>query len=498
MSRPTAHSYPSYTRHTPFQEVDNIKDVKRYLNVTTIASNGLLVVKRNEPLVPTRECIIVPRQVLNGLLSTLHVHLSHPSTHQLKMVTQRYLFALDMDKAVDHVTTSCHHCASLSTVPTTVVKQSTNPPPETVGISFAADVIKRAKEFILVLRECVTSYTVSTLLPNERHETLRDTLISLCINCDHWAVRLLLYQLTPASCFIALDNDSVLHDHRIVLEIGRVKNRNKKPVVKRAVQELGLELLRQDPHGGPVFPAALSVATATLNSRIRSRGLSAREMWTQRDQFSNIQIPLSYYDLISQQQSPRKANHPSSENSKDPLAQVVSSPSVAIGDLVYLYCDRNKFRGRDRYLVTAIDGAWCWIRKFVGSQLRSIAYRIKKAECYKEPIDASPFLPYHMSSARFDTDDEHDTSLPPASPPQTPTAPPTPTRPLYRTTEDALPPPTPPPVPAALSTLPSHLDTDANLTSLPFPCNQTGQDVVPKRPTRTHRTPQYLEDFVSY
>ena len=51
-----------------------------------------------------------------------------------------------------------------------------------MGISFAADVIKRAKQFIIVLRECVTSYTVSSLLPDERHDTLRDALISLCIN----------------------------------------------------------------------------------------------------------------------------------------------------------------------------------------------------------------------------------------------------------------------------------------------------------------------------
>ena len=156
----------------PSKKLTNIKDVKGYLRVATIASDGLLVVIHNEPLVPTRECIIVPRQVLDGVLSALHTHLmiSHPSSHQLKMVT---LFALDMDKAVDRVTTSSHHCASLRTVPTTVVKQSTNPPPETVGISFAADVMKRAKQFILVLRECATSYTVSTLLPNERHATRR-------------------------------------------------------------------------------------------------------------------------------------------------------------------------------------------------------------------------------------------------------------------------------------------------------------------------------------
>ena len=88
-----------------------------------------------------------------------------------------------MDKAVDRVTTSSHQCASLRTVPTTVVKQSTNPPPETVGISFAADVIKRAKQFILVLRECVTSYTVSSLLPEEEW-TSSHSALPLCFFQD--------------------------------------------------------------------------------------------------------------------------------------------------------------------------------------------------------------------------------------------------------------------------------------------------------------------------
>ena len=91
---------------------------------------GLLVVKRNEPLVPTRECIIVPRQVLDSLLSALHFYLSH----QL-MVTQRYLFAVVIDNAVDRVTTSYKLRALLRTAPTTVIKQSTNLPPETVGIN---------------------------------------------------------------------------------------------------------------------------------------------------------------------------------------------------------------------------------------------------------------------------------------------------------------------------------------------------------------------------
>ena len=122
---------------------------------------------------------------------------------------------------------------------------------------------------------------------------------------------------------------------------------------------------------------------------------------------------------------------------------MASSPLIAVGYLVYLYCDRNKSRGRNRYLVTSTDGAWCQVTKFVGSQLRSTTFRIRKAEFYKVPMKASPSLPHHISSAPFDTDDDDDTLLPPASPPQIPTAPPTPTSQLYQTT-DASPPRTPP------------------------------------------------------
>ena len=65
----------------------------------------------------------------------------------------------------------------------------------------------------------------------------------------------------PPGCFKALDNDSAYHDHRIFLEIVRVRNQNKNPAAERAVRELELELPRQDPHGGPVSPVVISVAT---------------------------------------------------------------------------------------------------------------------------------------------------------------------------------------------------------------------------------------------
>ena len=165
----------------PSKKLTNVKDVKRYLNVATIAKDGLLVVKRDEPFTRSRECIIVPRQVLDGLLTALHIQLSHPSSHQLKMVTKRYLFALDMDKAIERVVRSCSSCAALSQTPQACIEQSSCEPPDAVGISFAADVLKRSSQLILVLRESVTSYTSTMVIEDERHHTLRDTLVRLCI-----------------------------------------------------------------------------------------------------------------------------------------------------------------------------------------------------------------------------------------------------------------------------------------------------------------------------
>ena len=92
---------------------------------------------------------------------------------------RRHFYALDLSGAVDRVSSSCHTCASL---PRAVSAQSSDDPPEVVGQTFAADVIRRQRQCILVLRECTSSYTASCLIPDEKHHTLRDGLARLCID----------------------------------------------------------------------------------------------------------------------------------------------------------------------------------------------------------------------------------------------------------------------------------------------------------------------------
>ena len=153
----------------PSKNITNIKDLKRYLNVATIAKDGLLVVHRQPPLSPSNDLIIVPRTVLDGLVTALHIKLDHPpSKRQLQLVMKRQFYALDMPQVIDHVCETCHTCASLRKLPETLTKHTSENPPDIVGVSFAADVLRRGKQVVLVLRETTTSYTSASIIPDEK------------------------------------------------------------------------------------------------------------------------------------------------------------------------------------------------------------------------------------------------------------------------------------------------------------------------------------------
>ena len=84
----------------------------------------------------------------------------------------------------------------------------------------------------------------------------------------------------------------------------------------KAVEELGNEILRISPEGGPISQTTLAVATSLCNSRVRRDGLSSLELWTQRDQITGDQLPISDTEVIKNQNDSRNKNHISSAKSK--------------------------------------------------------------------------------------------------------------------------------------------------------------------------------------
>ena len=162
----------------------------------------------------------------------------------------------------------------------------------------------------------------------------------------------------------SLKADNILTRSNIKIELGRILNKNKNPVVDKAIRELVRELLILNPIGGTISPAQLSQAIANLNCRYRKSGLSAHELWTQRDQITNEQLPISDREVILQQYHTRIQNHPHSQKSKAHGEPPHPTPKVQVGSLVFTYSDRNKLFARMRYLVTSVKGNNLKLRKF--------------------------------------------------------------------------------------------------------------------------------------
>lgn len=474
----------------PSKKLTNIKDIKRYLGVATIAKDGLLIVKYSDPLQPPRECIIIPRQIIDGVVTALHLKLNHPSTHQLKKVLHRYFYALDFDKIIEKISSSCHQCLALKQTPTVRVEQSSSEPPEVIGIAYAADVMRRERQAILVVRECVSSYTQACHIEDEKSCTLRDALVRLCVGMCPLDGPKCVIRVDPAPGFSSLVNDPLLSQNRLSIEIGRIKNINKNPVAEKAIQELELEILKIDPSRGPISTTSLAVAVASLNTRIRHGGLSAREIWTQRDQFSHLQIPVSDRSLITSQHDSRIKNHPHSIKAKSGQFNLPSPQTLKLGDIVYLRSDRNKTCSRSRYLVTHLDGPWCDIRKFVGTQLRDTAYRVRSSDCYQvlptipQADTVHDNLDDHIDNRSEVRDIFQDT---PQSEPQSIREPTLPSP----QAEESLPPTT-----EYTTSDPPFLHVH-HPPEIVNPPNEPDTTVSsPNRPKRERKRPSYLEDYV--
>ena len=231
----------------------------------------------------------------------------------------------------------------------------------------------------------------------------------------------------PSLKSLALNN--CLDQHNIFLELGNTKNINKNPVAERANQELELELLKIDPSGNPVSAVTLLKAVCTLNSRIRSNGLSSKEMFTRRDQISGDHLKFTDKVIATKQESAKTANHPHSSKSKAKGAGPAKCSSSSAGDLVYLKEKGSKFEPRQPYMVVNVSGANLLLQKMSPTGLlssgkvlvpRNKVFHIngelkeKKAIAPVTSSDSDDSDCYSDSSVESDSDiDTHSVELPP-------------------------------------------------------------------------------------
>lgn len=103
------------------------RDFKRYLQHCTISTDWqTLVVLREEAFMPVTERVVIPRAIINGLVTALHERLTHLSIHQLKKAFARSFFALDSDQIIEEITRFCKKCEAAESMPGGLIEQSSD------------------------------------------------------------------------------------------------------------------------------------------------------------------------------------------------------------------------------------------------------------------------------------------------------------------------------------------------------------------------------------
>ena len=382
----------------PSRKTKGMRNVKRYLNIASIDNTGLLVVRKSDPYLHQRELTIVPRDILPGILHALHLHFTHCSESQLSKLFHRYFYSIASDNVIKSIIENCQQCVSMKKVPKEVFEQTSSASPTSIGQQFAADVIKRNKQAIFSLRDIHSAFTTAMIVPDETGPSLRGALISCSSNlrAPTCSVR-----LDNAPGLITLKNDPLLRSQGITLDHGRVKNVNRNPCAEKCNQELEQELLRVDSSGAPVTDATLQMAVRALNSRIRNRGLSAKEIVTCRDQVTNAPLRIDDLALSQQQEQLREKNHPSSSRSKAPNGLPATEPGVTPGSLVYIKEEGDKFHPRELYIIVNITDGHATVQKFRGRSFMSKQYSVPLTRLY-------PLSPGHTNHPESESSSEEE------------------------------------------------------------------------------------------
>ena len=343
-----------------------------------ISRDGLVTITTSDVQGNNHDAISVPTRFFPGLVHALHLKLNHPSKSQLAKLVARHFYSPGQVRIIDEVTESCVTCLSLKQMPKEVFEESTKQN-DIFGAAFSADVIKKDCQLILICREKLSQFSISQIIPDESADSLRNSLISsvleflpefgttIQVDCSTG------FQKLASEC---LEDGSILKKLGITIDLGRSHNINKNPVAENCVKEFLKERLRLSAHGGPVTEVERAQITKNMNSRIRERGYTAKEMAWNRDQITNKYKPISDPKISKHQVELRKARHP-----QVPQLEY----NFKVGDNVFLKKDLSKLRGREMYKIVSFfqrqsDGGKMAIIRKCENKFMSKDYEVTLAE----------------------------------------------------------------------------------------------------------------------
>ena len=344
-----------------------------------IDKDGLTTILGNDSMGNELKAISVPYNFFPGLVNSLHIKLQHPSKAQMLRLISRYFYCSGQARIINEVVSNCELCRSLQELPKELFSESTEETP-IFGRNYSADILKKDGQLIFLCREKLTQYTVSKIIPDETADSLRDAIVASVIEFMPENGAIIQVDCAPGLQTLAKESKmdgSILKRLGITIDMGRTLNINKNPIAENCVKEFHKERLRLDIPNGKISEISRSIITRNMNSRVRERGFTPKEMALNRDQMDNHLKPVSDQQLAEDQMKKRTLKHNKPTYSED--------PDIQIGDDVLVKNDESKYRGRERYKVVRLfdrnHERWAAVQK-MNDKFMSREYEVKLSEIF--------------------------------------------------------------------------------------------------------------------
>ena len=339
------------TGQQPYKKGPFSNEIRRYYNACQ-AKDLLVVVDKIPNSTQTIQRIVVPKSFVPAVITQLHHReQNHPSAHQLEKLFNRYFFGINVKQTIDETVKDCVLCKSNKFMLPNRQEFEVKSRPQHPGSIFNIDVMRRQNQKVMVCRDLFSSFTTAVLLKTEQADCLLKGIIS-CISAirSHGQV---LVRTDSATGFQALCNNPSLMKLNIKLETTDPANKNSVASVDNAIKELEQELCKLSPHDPTCNETVLSLALESMNSKIRNRGLSAKEIIFSRDNYTNKNIALNDRKLAQQQLQNKTVDNRHSEKVKFAKSNN-HQESVKKGDTVAFVLKPDKTKSRDIFLVTDV------------------------------------------------------------------------------------------------------------------------------------------------
>ena len=345
-------------------------------------SGGVFKVNFSEPNSGiSYKAISVPVTIFPGLIQSLHLRMNHPCKTQLNRLARRYFHCPGQENVVTEITDNCFTCATLKRLPADLVADESTQLVDVLGAEFAADIVMRYGQKILLVKEKLSSYLQAKEVPNQEMLTLRDALLELIIPLKADTGATVRTDNHPAFNSLLADSklqNSPMTRNNVTIELGQTLNKNRNPTVENSIKELHAQILKVKPGGGKLSSLELQEIIAAMNDKSRNRGLTSKEILLRRHKLTGKEADWTDKELGEMQFDIRKSRHTSNKVKHD----------FNVGDNVLQLDDGDKLKAKEMFKILDIieedDTTWYVINK-CNEQFRERSYRVKGYQIIPAP-----------------------------------------------------------------------------------------------------------------